>query len=1157
MASEVGQAYVSIIPSAKGFASKLQRELGTDLARAGKSGGQEFGKQFAKDATAAGKAADVGAAATTGLRDAGRDGGRDFGKAFAKEAEGQADDAAEGIGDKMKSGLATAGVAAGAALVLGVGSSLERSALDAKLTAQLGGGPRTKRATKVAADLFQGAWGESVEDVNNAVASVVTNIKGMRGASERDLRGVTASVLDIATAFDQDATAITRATDQLIRTDMAKGPREALDIITRGFQSGANEADDLLDTYSEYSTQFRKLGLDGKEATGLLAQGLQAGARDADIVADALKEFSIRSVEALTEVDSKGRPQVTELGQAFETLGFDVIDAKGNLSDAGFALQEDLAAGGDRAREALEKITDRLRGIKDPLTRSKTAVALFGTQAEDTGDALYALDPSSAVDALGKVGGAAKRMGDDLNDNAATRVEEFKRTLQTDFTNFIGNQVIPVADDLYKAWKDLPGPLKTVSKWLGGIAAIGAGGAFLGAKFISAIGSARDAFGGMGRKTRDAATGVTNVGDAATKSRGKLRGLTGFLGTGGAWGLALGIGVTALAGFMEMQRRAEQEVKDHTEALNRQTGAITRNNAQMLITKAREEGVFESAERLGISIETVTRALLGDERAIRRINRITDEAAGTTGDFASAWAAGQQEAAGFIDQNTKDARNLAGAIAGGNKVIRDAQDAWRVNKTAMEVANGVLRTNTQETKDNKQAQQSLGQQLGLNRERSRELAGAIADEEKKSRAAGRGADLHRKQLRDVADQMDLTREQTRQLIAKYGDVPPKVETDAKFNRGQAERDTSAWVKFFNGALGDIENEEVNVTLASSARSALSAFSGLATGGLSLLGNTKGNATGGAIKGPGTGTSDSILARLSNGEHVFTADDVRKAGGQDAMYAIRRMIQRGEFAKKGDLQYFRTGGAVSVDPRLRQVGTDRAVSGIERLFGSVASAIGSAMSESLSDRIAQALATGGGRPLGPGGTLSVGQMAQGQAFAKSQAGMPYQWGGIGNPSWDCSGFVGGVWAKALGKSPYHRYFTTAGFGSGPAGWSSGPGKFTVGNDPGSHMAGNIGGLGIESRGGDGVVLGSGITPLSSFDYMAHYDRGGELRPGWTAAYNGTGRTEVIRTAEQDRAGSNGPLRFVLDLGGNRVLTGFIRDEIEGHANFEATTARMRR
>lgn len=49
---------------------------------------------------------------------------------------------------------------------------------------------------------------------------------------------------------------------------------------------------------------------------------------------------------------------------------------------------------------------------------------------------------------------------------------------------------------------------------------------------------------------------------------------------------------------------------------------------------------------------------------------------------------------------------------------------------------------------------------------------------------------------------------------------------------------------------------------------------------------------GAIRGPGGPKQDLIDARLSHGEHVFTASDVRKAGGQDAMYAMRAAIQAG-------------------------------------------------------------------------------------------------------------------------------------------------------------------------------------------------------------------------------------------------------------------------
>jgi hypothetical protein len=48
------------------------------------------------------------------------------------------------------------------------------------------------------------------------------------------------------------------------------------------------------------------------------------------------------------------------------------------------------------------------------------------------------------------------------------------------------------------------------------------------------------------------------------------------------------------------------------------------------------------------------------------------------------------------------------------------------------------------------------------------------------------------------------------------------------------------------------------------------------------------AAGGAIDGPGTGTSDSIPARLSDGEFVMTAKAVRGAGGGDRAKGAKKM-----------------------------------------------------------------------------------------------------------------------------------------------------------------------------------------------------------------------------------------------------------------------------
>ncbi|MDN6707074.1 phage tail tape measure protein [Corynebacterium glyciniphilum] len=65
-----------------------------------------------------------------------------------------------------------------------------------------------------------------------------------------------------------------------------------------------------------------------------------------------------------------------------------------------------------------------------------------------------------------------------------------------------------------------------------------------------------------------------------------------------------------------------------------------------------------------------------------------------------------------------------------------------------------------------------------------------------------------------------------------------------------------------------------------------------------------HATGGRISGPGTGTSDDVLMWGSNGEHMLTADEVRRAGGHGAVYAMRDLLASGENFTMKDGQVYR-------------------------------------------------------------------------------------------------------------------------------------------------------------------------------------------------------------------------------------------------------------
>lgn len=88
------------------------------------------------------------------------------------------------------------------------------------------------------------------------------------------------------------------------------------------------------------------------------------------------------------------------------------------------------------------------------------------------------------------------------------------------------------------------------------------------------------------------------------------------------------------------------------------------------------------------------------------------------------------------------------------------------------------------------------------------------------------------------------------------------------------------------------------------------------------------ASGGAVRGPGTGTSDSINARLSNGEYVIKASSVRQYGT-----GLFDRLNRGvaKFASGGYVGKYASGGAVTSGGGITMVQLDaRSLSVLDRI-----------------------------------------------------------------------------------------------------------------------------------------------------------------------------------------------------------------------------------
>ncbi|AQS72345.1 hypothetical protein B1H29_31645 [Streptomyces pactum] len=390
-----------------------------DAERAGRQAGENLGDGIVRGAD--GRLRDMRGRFVT----AGREAGEGLGDGLSDTGNAGADEAVSGMGEKLgalKMAAAGVGAAAGALLMQAFGEAMDQSRIVGRLGAQLGATPaEAKKYGELAGRLYSNAVTEDFQTAADAISAIMRAGIAPPGATEAQLESIATKVSDLASTFELDLGQTANAVGQMIKTGLAKDGTEALDALTAGLQKMGPRADDIADTFNEYSTIFRQMGLDASTATGLLSQGMKAGARDTDVVADALKEFVL-----ITQGGGK------EVEAAFAAIGM-----------SGKDMQEVISEGGPPAEAALDMMFDRLRKIEDPAKRAEVALALFGTKAEDTQKALFALDPSEATAALGDVGGAAEEMGDTLRDNAGTRLEQFKRKMQQNLVDFLGGTVVP------------------------------------------------------------------------------------------------------------------------------------------------------------------------------------------------------------------------------------------------------------------------------------------------------------------------------------------------------------------------------------------------------------------------------------------------------------------------------------------------------------------------------------------------------------------------------------------------------------------------------------------------------------------------------------------------------------------------------------------
>lgn len=306
-------------------------------------------------------------------------------------------------------------------------------------------------------------------------------------------------------------------------------------------------------------------------------------------------------------------------------------------------------------------------------------------------------------------------------------------------------------------------------------------------------------------------------------------------------------------------------------------------------------GTSDAADDTSTAIDSVTDAAEAASDAIDEYVQSLSDAAGIAMSLDSAQAAwaqqtrdnseALQELTGYTDDAGKWVEGLGSAVTASG-------DAWDLYTDAGQLANQTMLDTSQKAWD-------LVEALYNEQGASADLEGAMA--------SGRDEFIR------TATQMGLTQEAAEALADEYGLIPDTVRTDIIASTGQAQ----SAIDVIADQLASLPTKKT-ITV-----DVLQYYSTYGESVYSASGGTGSNAlhkaTGGAIYGPGTGTSDSILARLSNGEHVLTASDVQKAGGQAAVYRLREAIQAGalRFADGGAV-----GGSSLVSPKVMVSSTPR-------------------------------------------------------------------------------------------------------------------------------------------------------------------------------------------------------------------------------------------
>ena len=232
-------------------------------------------------------------------------------------------------------------------------------------------------------------------DYNKGLMEATRLTKQFTGLTGDEMKSVRNEVLAVSNAFGLEFTETMQSANTMSKA-FGISVSESLKIMQDGLVSGANANGEFLDTIKEYPRYFKEAGLSAEEMVAISTQATKEGI------------FSDKGLDTIKEGNLRLREMTTATAAALDGIG---ISSK--------QVQKDLQDGSKTTFQVMQDVANKLKELPQSSAAVGSAIAnIFGGPGEDAGLAYIEMLGNIELDmdkVKAKSGDLAKAQEDELN----------------------------------------------------------------------------------------------------------------------------------------------------------------------------------------------------------------------------------------------------------------------------------------------------------------------------------------------------------------------------------------------------------------------------------------------------------------------------------------------------------------------------------------------------------------------------------------------------------------------------------------------------------------------------------------------------------------------------------------------------------------------